>query len=99
MTGKVPFMGAKEQLTDWLKLHRAIDEADTQISCVSYPDAYFAPPEDALLARMAKIGCGKCPVKRECLEYALKWETDGTWGGMSAAERKAMRQRLRQVGA
>lgn len=32
--------------------------------------------------------CDICPVKPDCLEYALLTEQYGIWGGMSEAERK-----------
>ena len=46
----------------------------------------------------AKRICDRCPVKVECLEYAL--ETDekyGIWGGTSEEERKEMRRDRREA--
>lgn len=40
----------------------------------------------------AKAVCAGCPVKRQCLEYALKeGEINGIWGGLDPAERKLRR--------
>ena len=41
----------------------------------------------------AKQICACCPVRKECLDWALQAnETDGVWGGLSAAERKRIRR-------
>ena len=40
--------------------------------------------------RKAKALCARCPVRRECLSYALKRNEDhGIWGGTLPSERKA----------
>ena len=38
--------------------------------------------------------CGSCPVQQECLDYALKVNVVGFWGGMSHRQRSAERARL-----
>jgi WhiB family redox-sensing transcriptional regulator len=50
---------------------------------------FFAPRRDVRNTRRAKLICLTCPVKDECLEYAL--ETDcrfGVFGGLDPQERK-----------
>lgn len=43
----------------------------------------------------AKQVCGECPVKVDCLQYALDTNQDsGIWGGTSEEERRAIRRRL-----
>lgn len=44
---------------------------------------------------LARIFCKDCPVKFECLEYAVTYDCLGVWGGLSESERR----RLRQTGA
>ena len=45
----------------------------------------------------AKMWCGRCPVKRECLEYALaNHEKHGIWGGLSEKERRHARKERRR---
>ena len=40
---------------------------------------------------VAKALCGQCPVRLECLEYALEvHETHGIWGGLNEMERRAL---------
>ena len=46
---------------------------------------------------VAKAICARCPVRPDCLEYALDVrETHGIWGGLNEMERRALlRQRAR----
>ncbi|WP_328344877.1 WhiB family transcriptional regulator [Micromonospora sp. NBC_00421] len=42
----------------------------------------------------AKANCRRCPVKDECLSWALDSGQDhGVWGGMSEDERRAVKRR------
>jgi WhiB family redox-sensing transcriptional regulator len=44
--------------------------------------------------RLAKSICSSCPVRQECLEYALSIpEPHGIWGGMNESERRRLVQR------
>jgi len=47
-------------------------------------------------ADQAKAACARCPVRRECLDYAIANDSPGheygIYGGMTAAERRTMRQ-------
>jgi WhiB family transcriptional regulator, redox-sensing transcriptional regulator len=61
------------------------------------PDLFFpmsaTNPARAELAA-AKSVCGRCPVRTECLQYALAaGQVHGIWGGMSEEERRLLRQR------
>ena len=43
----------------------------------------------------AKEVCGECPVKVDCLDYALETNQDsGIWGGTSEEERRTLRRRI-----
>lgn len=43
----------------------------------------------------AKEVCGQCPVKVDCLDYALETNQDsGIWGGTSEEERRVLRRRF-----
>lgn len=56
------------------------------------PEAFF--PEKGGSTRDAKKVCGSCPVKQQCLEYALSNdERFGIWGGMSERERRRLRKK------
>ena len=51
------------------------------------PEAFF--PEKGGSTREAKRICAICPVREECLDYALAHdERFGIWGGLSERERR-----------
>jgi WhiB family redox-sensing transcriptional regulator len=64
------------------------------------PDLFFGPSAEFVTTRQqrdakAKAICARCPVRAECVEYALDTrEAYGIWGGLTEDERRAMlRQR------
>ncbi|HWG12839.1 MAG TPA: WhiB family transcriptional regulator [Streptosporangiaceae bacterium] len=67
---------------------------------------FFGPdgerqPERDIRERKAKAICAACPVRAECLNYALsRPEKYGTWGGLNEEERAAeRRRRMRRANA
>lgn len=55
------------------------------------PDLFF--PERGASTREAKEVCKGCPVREDCLEYALmNGEKFGIWGGLSERERRRIRR-------
>lgn len=47
----------------------------------------------------AKAVCAGCPVKTQCLAWALETnQRDGVWGGTSEDERRALRRNWRWTG-
>lgn len=54
-------------------------------------DAVFFPlPRDHEAIAEAKEFCGWCPVRRDCLNYALENDLkEGIWGGLTEAERRS----------
>lgn len=57
------------------------------------PEAFY--PDKGGSTREAKMVCQACPVKDECLEYALlNDERYGIWGGLSDRERRRLRKKL-----
>lgn len=58
------------------------------------PEAFF--PEKGGSTRDAKRVCGSCPVRDECLDYAMDHdEKFGIWGGLSERERRRLRRASR----
>ncbi|MEU9032205.1 WhiB family transcriptional regulator [Streptomyces sp. NPDC048383] len=56
------------------------------------PSFFFPEPGSSL--RDAKRLCGACEGRAACLQYALaNDERFGVWGGLSEAERQALRRR------
>jgi WhiB family redox-sensing transcriptional regulator len=66
-------------------------------ACASYPAEVFFPPTEApSSSRVAKSICAACPVREECLSFALETaQSEGVWGGMDAGERRRLRRRAR----
>lgn len=55
------------------------------------PEAFFPDLGDS--TRSAKAVCMACPVRRQCLAFALENdERFGVWGGLSVNERRALRK-------
>jgi WhiB family transcriptional regulator, redox-sensing transcriptional regulator len=53
----------------------------------SHPDLWF--PDRGQNIGPAKAVCAVCPVRLECLDYALRWDIRfGVWGGLSEQERR-----------
>jgi WhiB family transcriptional regulator, redox-sensing transcriptional regulator len=79
---------AVDNLAEWWSL-AACQSAD--------PDLFFpisgSGPALGQVAR-AKAVCAGCPVRTDCLRYALAADPlQGVWGGMSEEERRLLRQR------
>ncbi len=65
------------------------------------PNYFERKEEKEAREAKAKAICATCPVRAECLDYALRTrEPHGIWGGLNEAERKAMiRERERHRSA
>ena len=68
-------------------------------------DPFFADDADegetydtySLRVKAAKAACERCPIRAECLEYALVANVpDGIWGGTTPHERREIGRRLRK---
>ena len=59
---------------------------------VFFPPAHAERKEERIAReRAAKEICRPCPVRQECLDYAIRIrEAHGIWGGLNEAERKQM---------
>lgn len=77
---------------------RTDDAWQVKAACRGPQASVFFPPssferKDEKLARerRAKAICATCPVRKPCLDYALKIrEPHGIWGGLSEAERRRL---------
>jgi WhiB family transcriptional regulator, redox-sensing transcriptional regulator len=48
--------------------------------------------------RAAKAICGACPVREECLDFALvSLQNDGIWGGLNEDELRSLRRSRRRT--
>jgi WhiB family redox-sensing transcriptional regulator len=67
--------------------------------CRELEPAEFFPSDGVGVERARKI-CAQCPVKDECLEYALTYRIDhGVWGGASERERRRILRARRLAAA
>ena len=60
-----------------------------------YPPPHFERKELRLSReRAAKAVCANCPVRQECLSFALRTaEPHGIWGGLNELERRQLADR------
>lgn len=58
---------------------------------VSYTYDDFYPPTGKAVSKEIKEMCRRCPVKNECLTFALAYAEQGYWGGTSEKEREVMK--------
>ena len=59
------------------------------------PDLFFSEDTVRGTYKQAIAICNDCPVKDDCLDYALKENLrDGVWGGRTPDERQRIRRRL-----
>ena len=69
-----------------------------EAACRNEDTGIFFEDSDAGVAAAIAI-CGVCPVREECLEFALQTrQVDGIWGGLTEPERRRVRRR-RQAAA
>ncbi len=62
------------------------------------PEAFFPPGDDA--ATEARAICAVCPVRGQCLAYAVTAdEPFGIWGGLDPRQRHTVRRRLERRGS
>ncbi len=83
------------------ELVRNLDVFDaTDAACRSVPTRFFFPERDSdpRTASFVARYCDNCPVRVECLNWALAHrEIYGIWGGKTETERRRMRRlRLRR---
>jgi WhiB family transcriptional regulator, redox-sensing transcriptional regulator len=87
-----------------LSVQRVDDLWQVKAACRGPQSSVFFPPshferkdEKESREARAKAICGSCPVRRPCLDYALRIrEPHGIWGGLNEVERKQVL--ARQVG-
>lgn len=66
-------------------------------TCNQIGDVDLFYPDKGGSNKKAKAVCAACPVRVQCLQYALEaGEQFGIWGGLSEQERTALRRRNRQ---
>lgn len=82
--------------TRYLKFLRLVNEHEPE--CQQFPDVFHNEdwPQPYEAAKTAKAYCHRCPIQLDCGLYAIEAnEPYGVWGGMTAAERKRIKKKLR----
>lgn len=64
------------------------DAACKDLSSVEADRIFFIGPGQS--SKRAKIFCASCPVKGECVDYALTYNEQGIWAGMTEDERQSL---------
>jgi WhiB family redox-sensing transcriptional regulator len=62
--------------------------------CREIGTEFFYPEEDISIVPIAKKICSNCPVINECLEWGLRHESFGIWGGTVPRTRQMMRRTM-----
>lgn len=90
MTIRRPTYGPGE--ADWRSGAVCCDKNATYF----FPPGHFEPkPEKDAREAVARSLCGTCPVRVECLSYALRaGESHGIWGGLNELQRARLRRRV-----
>lgn len=89
--GKVT-AGQAEELVDWRHRAACRDEDPD----LFFPVATTGPVFERQVAEAKGVCWGYCPVRSECLSWALQTrQREGVWGGKTAEERRAMQRRDR----
>ncbi len=66
---------------------------DIEAGCQSVDPEVFFPDRPSDRALAAKAICRGCPVRTQCLEFALSARLDhGVWGGLTEVERRSLRR-------
>ena len=85
---EAPMPFAADHLAEWWSL-AACQHADPDLF---FPVSGMGPGRAQLVG--AKAVCDRCPVRSDCLRYALAaGPVQGIWGGTSEDERRLLRQR------
>ena len=61
------------------------------------PEVFMPPRGDIGPVEAARAICRPCPVRQECLEYALEHNFVGVWGATSDRQRRQMKGRGRRI--
>jgi WhiB family transcriptional regulator, redox-sensing transcriptional regulator len=68
----------------------------SQALCVGANPESFFPPGDGPAIEARRI-CAMCPVRGQCLAYAVTAdEPSGIWGGLDARERHSLRRQIQR---
>jgi hypothetical protein len=67
----------------------------TEGKCYNHPDPdWFHIPGNSIVNKAQKEFCQGCKIITECLDYAMRNDVSGVWGGTTAGERQTIRRSM-----
>jgi WhiB family redox-sensing transcriptional regulator len=78
----------------YIELQESIRDLEGGVGCAVDPTLFFpedlvgSPYDRKLVANEAKAICAQCPIRIQCLDYAVSAGMQGIWGGTTDSERK-----------
>jgi WhiB family redox-sensing transcriptional regulator len=70
----------------------------TLANCRNVSGRIFFEEAVRIIVKEAKAVCNKCPVRERCLDFAIRNEEVGIWGGMTTTERRRHARHRKQHG-
>jgi WhiB family redox-sensing transcriptional regulator len=64
-------------------------------ACRGVPTSVFFPEQGSYVAEAFAI-CGRCEVRRQCEEEAIRSGFEGVWGGTTELQRRSIKRRQRR---
>ena len=72
-----------------------LGEKATEAKCFNHPDPdWFHIPGTGANLKEQKKFCQDCKIITECLDYAIRNDVSGVWGGTTTRERMMMRRKM-----
>lgn len=80
-----------DMMADLIAMATATSWMEDGLCTEADPEMFF--PEMGCNVGAAKRVCAPCPVRQQCLDYALSLHIQhGVWGGMTLGERRRVRR-------
>lgn len=74
-----------------------LNETWVEDALCAQTDPEIFHPDKGQSSFPARLICRKCAVRAECLDYALRHNVTGVWGGKSEHQRRKMKQERRRA--
>lgn len=72
-----------------------LGEKARDAKCFNHPDPdWFHIPGNTIVNKAQKEFCQDCKIITECLDYAVRNDVSGVWGGTTTRERMMMRRTM-----
>lgn len=92
LTMRQKFLAQAREDTMWWREFATCKDQPLELFCSpdsDEPESPYPPQEAATL-------CHQCPVRTECLAYAMKYDECGVWGGTTEYQRKLLKRWARR---